>query len=154
MNIIWIIVGFMGGVIMAKNSAEMDAPSVAAVIFAMVAGCGVAWSAAYHGKRQAVASAVATATAVATAKARSEANAAAQSIVNLYGGAIPNLESGLVPTQRYVLASDVTEDRQLTQGEQSNGQVSHEDRSVGHRRGFSYRPLRTGRDTPRRVSRA
>lgn len=144
MNIIWIIVGFIGGVIISKNSADMNTPSTAAAIVAMIAGCAVAWTAAYHGKRQAVHSAVATAVATATAQARSEAAAAAQSIVNLYG--LPHELALDIGPQRSIMS----EDRQaLTQGETS-GQDHAQSRGVEHRRGLPRRPLRRDED-PRLV---
>jgi hypothetical protein len=76
----WMLAGFCGGVIMARNAAAMTAPQTAAVILALVVGCGVTWWAGYRGKSSAVATAVSVAVAQADARAESLADARASAV--------------------------------------------------------------------------
>lgn len=78
--LLYIVLGFLGGIIVARNAAPMNAPSKGAVFLAMLVGGYILWKAGYKGKREAVASAVA----IATATARAEATANAQAAINLY----------------------------------------------------------------------
>lgn len=91
-RLIWMVLGFMGGVSMARNAQAMNAPSVGAVGLVLVVGCGVCWFAAYRGKSQVVASAVAVAVAsaeaTASAAAESRAQAIAQAAVHLHLGGL------------------------------------------------------------------
>lgn len=82
----WIILGFMGGVIVSRNAVTMSHPELAAVFFTMIVSCGIMWWAGYRGKSTAVATAVATAVSIAKAEANANAKAVASSAINLYLG--------------------------------------------------------------------
>jgi hypothetical protein len=58
----------------------MSTPQVAAVVLALLVGCGICWWAAYRGKSSAVATAVAVAVAQANAAAEAEASARASAV--------------------------------------------------------------------------
>lgn len=81
-----ILLGFLGGVIVARNSEHMSNQSSAAVFLTLFVACGIMWRAGYRGKREEVAKAVANATAIAAANAESQARAAATSAINFYLG--------------------------------------------------------------------
>lgn len=90
-RLLWMLAGFFGGVSLARNAQAFSAPAASAVILLCIVACGVSWWAAYRGKSQAVASAVAIATAQArvdfdaqlAAVASAQANQAVQ--VNVHG---------------------------------------------------------------------
>lgn len=88
--LLYILLGFIGGVIITRNAAPMSAPSKGALVLAMLVGGFILWRAGYKGKAEAVATAVAIATATATAEAKAEATAQAQAAINLYMGASPD----------------------------------------------------------------
>jgi hypothetical protein len=79
-RLVWLVLGLLGGIVIARNAEPMSGPVTGAVVLGMLAGCGVCWWAAYRGKSGAVASAVAAAMAVAHAEAEATADARAQAI--------------------------------------------------------------------------
>lgn len=99
-----VVLGFLLGVIAAKNTQEMQFPVFAAVLVAFIGGCYITYR---FGKRD-INSAVATAVAVATSKAKAEAEASAAAIAN---AAIQfHLHQGeLTPRMTYELSDTAVE---------------------------------------------
>lgn len=89
----WIILGFFGGVIVSKNTAQMTSPQITTVFLVLIVACGIMWWAGYRGKSTAVATAVATAISVAKAEANANAKAVANSAINFYLGQ----QAGITP---------------------------------------------------------
>lgn len=85
-RLVWLVAGFVGGLVVARNAPAMPHPAVGALLLCMVVGCGVCWWAGYRGKSSAVATAVATAVASAEASAEARAQAIAQQAVSVYIG--------------------------------------------------------------------
>lgn len=91
-RLLWVLGGFVAGVVVSRNAAPMANPVLGAVLLGVAVVVAVAWWGGVRDKKAAVATAVAKATAIATAaaeaKAAAMAGAAAQAAVNLYlGGA-------------------------------------------------------------------
>ena len=91
--LLWIVCGFMGGVITSQNSRQMSTPVLGSIVLAFLVGCGITFFAGYRGKSVAVATAVANATAIAKAEANANAKAIANSAINLYLGQ----QAGITP---------------------------------------------------------
>lgn len=85
-RLFWTILGFFGGVVIAQNADNMSSPAKSAILFAVVAACGLTFFCGYRGKTEAVATAVAQATATANANADAKAQSIANSAINLYLG--------------------------------------------------------------------
>jgi len=89
-RLLWVVAGFIAGVVVSRNAAPMANPVLGAVLVGVGVVVAVAWWGGVCDKKAAVATAVARATAVATAaaeaKAAALASAAAQAAVNLYLG--------------------------------------------------------------------
>lgn len=83
-RIVYIVAGFLGGVIVSRNAAAMPRPSANAVLVGAGVLCVVGWIAGRREKNSAVAIAVAHAEATATAVAESQAAAFAQAAVHLH----------------------------------------------------------------------
>ncbi len=91
-RLLWVLAGFVAGVVVSRNAAPMASPVLGAVLVGVALVVAVAWWGGVRDKKAAVATAVAKAVAVATATAEAQsaavAGAAAQAAVNLYlGGA-------------------------------------------------------------------
>jgi len=80
-----VIIGFIGGIILARNAAPMGAPAFSAILLIGLIGSGLCFLLGYKDKKSAVASAVAIAKAEASAEAEAKAAAMAQSIINFHG---------------------------------------------------------------------
>lgn len=117
-RLVWLVVGLMGGLIVGRNAEPMTHPAGAAVVLALLVGCGVCWFAAYRGKSVAVATAVAVAQAAAAADAEANAAAIAQAAVHLHLSQQPSgaLERG--PAVHQVL--EQADSRSLEQQHQSD----------------------------------
>lgn len=83
-RLVWLLGGLLGGVVVGRNAEPMAQPAGAAVVLALLVGCGLCWVAGYRGKSTAVATAVAHAQAVAAADAEANAAAIAQAAVHLH----------------------------------------------------------------------
>jgi hypothetical protein len=116
-RLVWLLLGLVGGIAIARNAEPMSAPALSAVALMFVAACGICWFAAYRGKSVAVATAVAVAQAKADAHAESlsaaladaQAQAAALAQVNLtFAGAGAGGETAplAAPAQEPALALD------------------------------------------------
>ena len=92
----WVVLGFMGGTILSKNTQQMSQPTQWAALFAMFVGCGIMFWVGYKGKSTAVATAVATATAIANANANANAKSVASSAINLYLGQQAGVTSEII----------------------------------------------------------
>ena len=85
-RIVYLVAGFLGGVIVSRNAAAMPRPSANAALVGAGILCLVGWVAGRREKNSAVAVAVAHAEATATAAAESQAAAFAQAAVHLHMG--------------------------------------------------------------------
>jgi hypothetical protein len=85
-RIVYLVAGFLGGVIVSRNAAAMPKPSANAALVGAGILCLVGWVAGRREKNSAVAVAVAHAEATATAAAESQAAAFAQAAVHLHLG--------------------------------------------------------------------
>lgn len=123
----WLILGFLGGIVTTRNAEPMGAPATSAVFLAFVVGCGLLWFAGYRGKREAVATAVATAVASANAAAEASARSAATSAVTLYlgqqAGITPEMHEQIVDSSvkeiaaiQHVPAQSVSMEKEVSHG--------------------------------------
>lgn len=78
--LLFMIVGFITGVIITRNSVAMAKPERGTAYIAMAAACFLLYRMATKGKNQAIASAVAVAVAKANAEASAAADARAQAV--------------------------------------------------------------------------
>lgn len=101
--LLYVGLGFTGGVIIARNAEPMSNAQTSSVILAMLVGGFVLWRAGYRGKAEAVATAVA----VAVANAHSEANAHAQAVAQQAVHIV--LNSGEVQTIRQNYSDEAIE---------------------------------------------
>lgn len=81
--LLFILAGFLGGVIISRNAAPLDNASRGGIVLSLLVGGFILWRAGYRGKREAVAVAVSTAVATAVADATANANASAQQAVQI-----------------------------------------------------------------------
>lgn len=129
--LLYIIIGFLGGVVIARNSAAMSHPQQGAVVLAMILGGFVLWRAGYKGKAEAVATAVA----IATATAKAEATANAQAAINLY----MNAEKSSIESLKVI---DSVTDTSIIEATNLAKEISHGTDS-GQRHGEGQRIPRT-----------
>lgn len=88
--LLYMVLGFLVGVVIARNAQAMARPQALTAWAMMVIACWLLYRRAVKGKAEAIASAVAIATATATAEAQAHANAVAQQAVAVYIGATAN----------------------------------------------------------------
>jgi ApbE superfamily uncharacterized protein (UPF0280 family) len=111
-RLVWLLAGLLGGLVVGRNAEPMIDPAGAAVVLALLVGCGLCWTAGYRGKSVAVATAVAQAQAVAAADAEANAAAIANAAVHLH------LEQLGHRVGSAVLEHDQADKRSLERGEQ------------------------------------